>query len=281
MSTAVPTLPAADLFWAVLGEPTRAPTHSGRPDAEPHLAAFSDLVPAHLDSLFVVTAPIDQDRTIACGVPRHSIPLSDHSTRLHPDALPDLPELADLDEASRTALLGRLNLRVGEFEHPALRSNRSLRSWIVTLAVLALAAILANGFHARTQSTLDAARAADTAAATLLSELQLDTSQLAQELARLRAAHGAATVTRFDASAALASLLSRWPTDVGPVDTQIISVNPSEMTIAFELGNTSVRDAIPTFESPEGWTLEEPNLVAGDRTTRISLRYVPSGGTSR
>lgn len=269
------TLPSTSLYWAVLETTVPGPTHSARADSTDALDALLELVPSPADDLFAVFAPLPDRRTLACAAPCELIGHAAHT--LHPDTLPDLPELANLSPEVRAQTLSLLNFRTGPFQPHDLRSQKNLRGRIATLSTAGIAIILSLGFLHRAHQAQTSALAIDTAATASLTSINLTPETLRAELDRLRAAAANPQAPPFDAATALASLLQTWPTDLPEIHTDSLVVTPTQIRFSIRVP-AGEQELSRRFIAPPGWTLHEPALLASDSARTISFRMTPAPG---
>lgn len=269
------TLPSTSLYWAVLETTIPGPTHSARADSTEALDALLQLVPSPGDDLFAVFVPLPDSRTLACAAPRELIDRTGHT--LHPDTLPDLPELTNLSPELRLQTLSHLNFRTGPFQARDLRYQQQLRARIATLTTAGIALILSLGSLHRAHQTQSAARATDAAATSSLTSINLTPESLRAELDRLRASAAEPQAPPFDAAASLASLLHNWPTDLPEIHTDSLVITPSQIRFSIRVPNGE-QDVSRRFVAPPGWTLHEPALLTTDSARTISFRMTPAHG---
>lgn len=269
------TLPSTSLYWAVLETTVPGPTHSGQADSTEALDELLELVPSRADDIFAVFAPLPDHRTLACAAPRELIDHAAHT--LHPDALPDLPELADLPSHLRAHTLTALNFKTGPYQPRDLRGQQHRRARIATLSTAGIAIILSLGFLHRAHHANTAARSADATTTASLAAASLTPDTLRSELERLLASVANPPTPPFDAATALASLLHTWPTDLPEIHTDSLAVTPTQIRFSVRVP-ADEHDISRRFTAPQGWTLHDPAMLASDSSRTISFRMTPASG---
>lgn len=253
------TRPANQCYWAVLdGGPCRAGL------LPPGLrSAFEEECPD--GSLHVVCVPLIDGRVLACGMPPDGLQeLASRSESLTPESIPDL----GLDDPPPPQ---SLNFLVGPYEPLRRRRARTRRHLAAMLLVAACAGAIWLGLHRRAEHWSRDAALATTAATQAVHEALPDGTldALRTEVAAARQASTFTFRPPPDASLALASLISSWPSHV-PAKPLSLSVagDAAAMAVLVE-GDASA--FLTAFSAPAGWSLGEPKLSSSGGLARLNL----------
>ncbi|MCL4743434.1 MAG: hypothetical protein KJZ54_14655 [Phycisphaerales bacterium] len=251
-------------FWAVLDAPGWSRAGPLPPGLLP---AFADDVPADVDELHPVCAPLGDGRILVCAARRTELAQPARSLRsVTPERLPDtLGALADPRS---------LELLCGPFEPRRVRRARLARHARAALALLLCAALAAIGFDRRAVHWARVAEAANAARLELADAAGLPPEALGAESARLGALSASAVRRPTDATALLAALLDAWPGGVA-AEPQSLSVSEDGASLAVNVEGDPA-PFLAAFSAPPGYRLEDPRLNASRGVTRLALRLHPS-----
>jgi hypothetical protein len=256
-----PTRPADQCYWAVL---EAGPCRAG--PLPPGLrSAFEEECPVQEGSLHVVCVPLAGHGVLACGVPHDGLQeLAAHADSLTPESIPDLgPDHSPRPDA--------LNFLVGPYEPLRHRRARTRRHLTAMALVAACAGAIWLGLHRRAEhwrlETATTTAAADEAVHRAIPDGTLDA--LRTEVAAARQASTLTFTPPPDASLALASLISSWPTQV-PAKPLSLSVNGDAAAMAVLVEGDASR-FLTAFSAPGGWSLGEPKLSNSGGLARLNL----------
>lgn len=254
---------------------------------------FENVLPLPVDELQTAFVKIRGGRSasnstyLACGIERSRLraDLPANAVSLTPNNLDEVEVLRDLGDLDP----GALNLLHGDFEPSTIRRLRRRSMLELVAAMLLVAALIAIGFHRRTQSMIaDASMWRDAEAAIYDQVLgpasrqsaQPQQVQLTVELRRLRqtrradATSGEVSIGGSDVVTSLADVLRLWPE--ANALTQSFSIAP---------GRINLRAAVPDAEQAQtlidaigplpGWQLQQPAIRAGRDGLDLDLSFTP------
>jgi hypothetical protein len=257
--------PAERFFWAIIEAPAGLCKRAGAlpQSLVPDLASQ---VPAPVEDLHAVCAPLGEGRIVACAAVRIDLNGTDGALSLTPECFPAELDLAGLDPSI-------LNLLVGPFEPLTLRRARGRRLLTRAGFVLVLLGLVTVGSLRRAAHAHAVTAAAAGAAKGLLALLGPSTTQpsLRAELDSLSRSAGFDLASRRspDAAAGLEAVLSVWPSAIQS-RPQSVSIGPDGVSIAVLVpGNPA--DFVSALRPLAGWRLDEPSLVSVGAQTRINL----------
>lgn len=262
--------PADRFYWALIEAPTQRPG----PLAPGLLLDLQEHVPIDVSVLHAVGVPVPATtlgktlRTLVCAVPREALrELEGSALTLTPLAAPD-----GLGAGNVVPLEG-FNLLVGDFEPPSVRRRRTLAHAVSMAGVIALAALVAIGLSRRTAALTRSVSEPVAAAAAV----QVSPAQLAA--LRAFAARAATEPVPLDAAAPLAALLRVWPTaGAGRRTEEVQSLAVDARRIALTVSvEGDPAEFLALVRAPEGFTLEQPGMVASDDRTRVALTFIRTG----
>ncbi len=260
-------------------------------------AALARWLPLELESVHpayvLVTPPGGAPLVIACAVERQALEALDRQGALaaHPAELP-----AALVERLGAAapLPADFNLLQAEFEPPPLRSTRRITRTLAIAGVALCLGLVALGLLRRA-AHFDAQAHAATEAAGLIAARaagEPDPVRARTRLAgQLRTLRSVSTFpldqdATFDAPAALAALLARWPADASQgglyIRTQSISVAAGSISITAAIpADADVEPLLAALRTIPGWSLLPTQRSPGATspvgpTARLTLRLVPA-----
>jgi hypothetical protein len=256
--------PAEKFFWTV----AEAPGIKPGPLPAGLCPALEDDAPVPAESLWPVVTPIDAERVLVCAVRRSDLTdLDPRTLKLTPESLPDFVGSAILPD--------QLNLLIGEFEPRSLRRHRIRSQARTAAAALVCIALVAIGLVRRTSAWSDDATASQAAAHALVQSLApslgWSDADLVLELQTRRQAVPQDLKAPGDASASIAALIGRWPTQV-PARPQGLLVTGDSASVSVTVPGDPAA-FLSALKAPEGWTLQEPRLAAVDRATRLTLEF--------
>lgn len=251
-------------FWAVLDAPGWSRAGPLPPGLVPALA---DDVPADVDELHPVCAPLGDGRVLVCAARRADLAQPARTLRsVTPERLPDALD-ATLDPRS-------LELLCGHFEPRCVRRARLARHARAAGALLLCAVLAAIGLHRRAAHWARVAEAANAARHEVANAAGLRPEALGAELARLDALSASTVRHPTDATAFLAALLDAWPVGVA-AEPQSLSVSEEGASLAVNVEGDPA-PFLAAFSTPQGYRLEDPRLNASRGVTRLALRLRPS-----
>ena len=261
------TVPASRLYWTVIDAPG---VRGGMVPAGLWPEVEDDL-PLPLEELWAVCAPMQgsEEATVSklavCAIPR--IELAERSAgalTLVPDALPEF-----ISSSSPSAF----NFLIGPFEPVALRRKRTHLHLAAAACTLVTASLVAVGLSRRAERWQAEATAAETASRSIVAAIAnkpvWTRDDLTLELMQRRQTPSSDLAPPRDAAAALASVIARWPSQIAS-KPQSISATGQAASISVTIPGDA-QPFLTSLKPPEGWTLDEPRLVAIDKTTRVNL----------
>lgn len=260
-------VPASRLYWTVID----APGVRGGMVPAGLWPEIEDDLPLPLEELWAVCAPIEgsQEATAGklavCAIPRSELAeRSAGALTLTPESIPEF-----ISNSSPSAF----NFLIGPFEPVALRRKRTQRHLAAAACTLFTASLVAIGLSRRAESWQAEATAAETASRSIVSAIATKPvwtrDDLTLELMQRRQTPSSDLAAPRDAAAALASVIARWPSQIAS-KPQSISATGQAASISVTIPGDA-QPFLTSLKPPDGWKLEEPRLVAIDKTTRINL----------
>lgn len=241
------------------------------------------------------TAPGEPPRIVACAISRTTLERlkAQGALTAAPAALP--PALADagfsIDPAS-------LNLMVGEFQPPAIRSATRLQHWLIAATLILGTALLTLGFSRRAEhdelrarALAVAAAAVESRAAVVSGHSRVDPNRvravLAAEAARLNSALGGPPggEQHLDAAALTADILARWPRDRSDLFARLQNIQIVGAGISLTVVLPADADPEPILaplRTIPNWQLQPTQRTSsapspsGKPEARLNLRLIPA-----
>lgn len=279
MTGSFKTIPATELYWAVL-TPAAMPRGAGmRPGVQVLSRTgeldemFAEFLPLSIDAVKTAYTPIDSSRVLAAAVARDRLTTSvePSDTAATPAGIP----AGLLDGQGSTDLVRGLNFLWGDLEpRPVLRAKRRATTTAAAVIVLLTAATLV-GLERRTfglrARTAEHRQQASGLLANLYHKPTSDAglTALDQELSRLTRTRAPRSMATADAADALQALLIAWPRPQPNADsahklrTESLTATADNLALTVALEDRA--EASPLSDALRrvaGWKLTQPTFTA-------------------
>ena len=280
------TWPSDRLYWALLDPRALGRTRLAD-DELPNL--LESWLPLPLESVHATFARMADGRVVACAVDRDALTDDVRAgvLSLVPDALPsELP-----DDVRDEVGVERLELLHGAFE-PVAIGHAKARRRLSLAAIAALMALVAGfGFVRHARAIGDASDAVESRRQQLISAAFADRGasklpvemRLVAELRELRGTRATGVSVPFDASDALAQLLTLWPEGV-EIKPEGIAVTQRSVSVRGSAkGADETQRLADALSSLKGWRAEPPQFRAARDGVTFTVSLVPddSAGDKR
>jgi len=267
------TLPAEAFYFATVKWPKR-----GRPHLQQVLFVIEPYLPVPLEDIHACIAFATDGSIVVCALPRELLQTCPANAQsISPASVPTfLDGMVEADE---------FNLLTGPFEPRRVRRVRWASTLAAYLAVAIMTALTVVGFSRRTSALHEARGTHDSAIRDVAKRINMPPTssaqqlflQLTAELRGLRQTRSAGVIDPelFDASAALAELLSRWPNDL-VARTDALNITRSQITVRAEVTLSSdVQQLADALSTLPGWTVQQPRVNSTRDGASCTITLLP------